>query len=159
MKKMGRRFNACALSADKRNLSPLKCAHGCLLGTVAVQPSKDDVKSTALVTGPYWVVRDECRLLRHCHLEVERSGTGRRQWGRRCFRDRRSAVAHENSGKLDFSRPGKPTHNAFIASFNGRFGDECLSTHGSGHWTMPGAKSRRGHGTIISTVLTPRSAG
>ena len=28
--------------------------------------------------------------------------------------------------KLDFIRPGKPTENAFIESFNGRLRDECL---------------------------------
>ena len=31
--------------------------------------------------------------------------------------------------KLDFSRPGKPTDNAFIESFNGRFREECLNQH------------------------------
>lgn len=30
---------------------------------------------------------------------------------------------------LDFSRPGKPTDNAFIASFNGKFRAECLNQH------------------------------
>ena len=30
---------------------------------------------------------------------------------------------------MDFSRPGKPTDNAFIESFNGSFRDECLNTH------------------------------
>lgn len=30
---------------------------------------------------------------------------------------------------LDFSRPGKPTVNAFIEAFNGRLRAECLSTH------------------------------
>ncbi len=30
---------------------------------------------------------------------------------------------------LDFSRPGKPTDNAYVESFNGRFRDECLNTH------------------------------
>ena len=29
--------------------------------------------------------------------------------------------------ELDFSRPGKPTDNAFIESFNGRFRQECLN--------------------------------
>lgn len=37
--------------------------------------------------------------------------------------------AYENSVKLDFSRPGKPTDNAFVESFNGRLRDECLNTH------------------------------
>jgi putative transposase len=31
--------------------------------------------------------------------------------------------------KLDFSRPGKPTDNAFIESFNGRLRQECLNQH------------------------------
>jgi putative transposase len=30
---------------------------------------------------------------------------------------------------LDFSRPGKPTDNAFIKSFNGKFRSECLNAH------------------------------
>ncbi len=30
---------------------------------------------------------------------------------------------------LDFSRPGKPTDNAFIEAFNSRFRDECLNQH------------------------------
>ena len=29
----------------------------------------------------------------------------------------------------DFSRPGKPTHNSFIESFNGKLRAECLNTH------------------------------
>jgi putative transposase len=29
--------------------------------------------------------------------------------------------------KLDFIRPGKPTENGFIESFNGRLRDECLN--------------------------------
>ncbi len=30
---------------------------------------------------------------------------------------------------LDFSRPGKPTDNAFIESLNGRLRAECLNAH------------------------------
>lgn len=37
--------------------------------------------------------------------------------------------AYFNSVKLDFSRPGKPTDNAFIESFNGKFRIECLNQH------------------------------
>jgi len=36
---------------------------------------------------------------------------------------------YENEVKLDFSRLGKPTDNAFVESFNGRLRDECLNTH------------------------------
>jgi putative transposase len=34
--------------------------------------------------------------------------------------------AYRQGVKLDFSRPGKPTDNAYIESFNGRFRQECL---------------------------------
>jgi putative transposase len=39
------------------------------------------------------------------------------------------AWAYHNSVQLEFSRPGKPTDNAFAESFNGRFRDECLNQH------------------------------
>lgn len=35
--------------------------------------------------------------------------------------------AYANSAPLDFSRPGKPTDNALIESFNGRLRAECLN--------------------------------
>ena len=35
--------------------------------------------------------------------------------------------AYGNAVTLDFSRPGKPTDNPFIESFNGSFRDECLN--------------------------------
>ena len=37
--------------------------------------------------------------------------------------------AYRNGVVLDFSRPGKPTDNAFIEAFNGRFRAECLNAH------------------------------
>ena len=37
--------------------------------------------------------------------------------------------AYWNKVKLDFSRPGKPTDNAHIESFNARFRLECLNEH------------------------------
>ena len=37
--------------------------------------------------------------------------------------------AYQKSVILDFSRPGKPTDNAFIESFNGKFRQECLNAH------------------------------
>jgi putative transposase len=35
--------------------------------------------------------------------------------------------AYQNGVKIDFSRPGKPTDNAFVGSFT--FRDECLNVH------------------------------
>ncbi|MEM8761433.1 MAG: IS3 family transposase [Pseudomonadota bacterium] len=37
--------------------------------------------------------------------------------------------AYRHGVTLDFSRPGKPTDNAFIEAFNGRFRAECLNAH------------------------------
>ena len=37
------------------------------------------------------------------------------------------AWAYCNKVKLDYSRPGTPTDNPYIESFNGSFRDECLS--------------------------------
>ena len=37
--------------------------------------------------------------------------------------------AYHHKVKLQFSRPGTPTDNAHIESFNGSFRDECLNTH------------------------------
>lgn len=37
--------------------------------------------------------------------------------------------AFDHKVTLNFSRPGKPTDNAFIESFNGSFRDECLNTN------------------------------
>ena len=37
--------------------------------------------------------------------------------------------AYGNKVQLDFSRPGKPTDNAFIEAFNARFRAECLNEH------------------------------
>ena len=37
--------------------------------------------------------------------------------------------AYERGIELDFSRPGKPTDNAKVESFNGRLRQECLNAH------------------------------
>lgn len=37
--------------------------------------------------------------------------------------------AYEQGVELDFSRPGKPTDNATVESFNGRLRQECLNEH------------------------------
>ncbi len=69
--------------------------------------------------------------------------------------------AYENGVTLDFSRPGKPTDNAFVESFNGRLRDECLNTH----WFLSLAdarakiEARRGGGTTTRAVLTHPWAG
>ena len=47
--------------------------------------------------------------------------------------------AYHRGVVLDFSRPGKPTDNAFIESFNGKFRAECLNAH----WFMSLDDARR----------------
>ncbi|MDN7919192.1 IS3 family transposase (plasmid) [Burkholderia gladioli pv. alliicola] len=37
--------------------------------------------------------------------------------------------AYHHQAKIDFSRPGKPTDNCHIETFNGSFRDECLNLH------------------------------
>ena len=37
--------------------------------------------------------------------------------------------AYERGVELDFSRPGKPTDNARVESFNGRLRQECLNAN------------------------------
>ncbi len=47
--------------------------------------------------------------------------------------------AYQHGAMLDFSRPGKPTDNAFIEAFNGRFRAECLNAH----WFLSRADARK----------------
>jgi transposase InsO family protein len=48
--------------------------------------------------------------------------------------------AHERGVTLRLIEPGKPTQNAYIESFNGRFRDECVN----GRWfTQPDARASR----------------
>jgi len=47
--------------------------------------------------------------------------------------------AYMHGVELDFSRPGKPTDNAFIESLNGKFRAECLNAH----WFMGLEDARR----------------
>lgn len=37
--------------------------------------------------------------------------------------------AYHHQARIDFSRPGKPTDNCHIETFNGSFRDECLNLH------------------------------
>lgn len=47
--------------------------------------------------------------------------------------------AYQRNVTLDFSRPGRPTDNAFIESFNGKLRAECLNAH----WFMSLDDARR----------------
>lgn len=73
--------------------------------------------------------------------------------------------AYKRAVTLDFSRPGKPTDNAFIEAFNGRLRAECLNAY----WIMSLADTveklnawrkdyneRRSHGGIGNKVPAAR---
>ena len=66
--------------------------------------------------------------------------------------------AYHHQVRIDFSRPGKPTDNSFVETFNGSLRDECLNVH----WfeTMEDAQraSRRGGATTTHIVVTADSA-
>lgn len=47
--------------------------------------------------------------------------------------------AYHHNVRIDFSRPGKPTDNAYIETFNGSLRDECLNVH----WFGSIAEARR----------------
>ncbi|MDB4540607.1 IS3 family transposase, partial [bacterium] len=57
--------------------------------------------------------------------------------------------AHSNGVTLDFSRPGKPTDNAFIESFNGSVRAECLNEN----WflSLDDAKQKSKLGELTTT--------
>jgi transposase InsO family protein len=65
--------------------------------------------------------------------------------------------AYQNGMKIDFSRPGKPTDNAYVESFNGTFRAECLNAH----WFGTLAEAKRliedGGRNTMRVVLTDLS--
>ena len=64
--------------------------------------------------------------------------------------------AYTHGVTLDFSRPGKPTDNAFIEAFNSRFRQECLNT--SWFLSLNDAKSKIEAWHTEYNTLRPHSA-
>jgi putative transposase len=64
--------------------------------------------------------------------------------------------AYARQVELDFSRPGKPTDNALIESFNGRFRQECLNQE----WfvSLEDAKAKAGAWRIDYNEFRPHSS-
>lgn len=64
--------------------------------------------------------------------------------------------AYRHNVTLDFSRPGKPTDNAFIEAFNGRLRAECLNAH----WflSLADAKEKLEHWRRDYNEVRPHSA-
>lgn len=66
---------------------------------------------------------------------------------------------YERGIRIDFSRPGTPTDNATVESFNGRLRQECLNENWFMCWRMHGAKSKPGAYIITRGALILRWAG
>ena len=64
--------------------------------------------------------------------------------------------AYQRGVTLDFSRPGKPTDNAFIEAFNGRFRAECLMPTQSKSWRL-GVDTTTRNGHMARSETTSRS--
>lgn len=64
--------------------------------------------------------------------------------------------SQEREVRLDFIQPGKPTQNAFVESFNGKFRDSCLNQH----WfmTLNDARERIEHWRMDYNEVRPHSA-
>ena len=64
--------------------------------------------------------------------------------------------AYANDVTLDFSRPGKPTNNAYVKSFNGKFRTECSNQH----WflTLDDARQKMEEWRRDYNEFRPRSA-
>jgi putative transposase len=65
--------------------------------------------------------------------------------------------AYANKVVMEFSRPGKPTDNAFIESFNDTLRDECLNVHWFDDLTDAKIKLQAGNGSTTRVGLTDHS--
>jgi putative transposase len=81
---------------------------------------------------------DVVRTLEHVCAQVGTPKTIRVDQGSEFISRELDLWAYVNGVTLDFSRPGKPTDNAYIEAFNGRFRSECLNQH----WFMSLADAR-----------------
>ena len=59
--------------------------------------------------------------------------------------------AYQNKVELKFIQPGKPTQNAYIESFNGKFRDECLNQHWFLNLNEAKVKSKHGEKITMKT--------
>ena len=64
-----------------------------------------------------WLGQGHCRNSTHEDSQAKVPGRALDEW------------AYWMGIKILFIRPGKPTENAYVESFNGKFRDECLNEH------------------------------
>jgi putative transposase len=62
--------------------------------------------------------------------------------------------AYHHKVEIAFSRPGKPTDNAFVESFNGTLRDECLNVHWFTSLAAPGSRLNDGGSNTTRVGLT-----
>ena len=85
--------------------------------------------SPAIEVRPSWRGSDVVTVLDHAAGEVSYPRTIRLDNGPEFISKELDLWAFMHNVTLDFSRPGKPTDNAFVESFNGKFRGECLNTN------------------------------
>ena len=83
--------------------------------------------------GEFWWLAGLDHLLRYTKttqaIKASQSTTFRRCYGSEFISRDMDLWAYQRGVTLDFSRPGKPTDNAFIEAFNSKLRGECLNTH------------------------------
>lgn len=71
---------------------------------------------------------DVVRKLDEVHLKIGYPKTIRVENGSKFISRDMDLWAYQHDITLDFSRPGKPTDNAYIEAFNSKLRGECLNT-------------------------------
>jgi len=64
--------------------------------------------------------------------------------------------AYQHQVRLDYIRPGKPTENGYIESFNGKLRDECLNTEL--FWSIEDARAKLEKWRLDYNLRRPHSA-
>ena len=86
-------------------------------------------ESLAIHVGPSLKGEDVVQVLNQITQERGRPQTIKADNGSEFISKVMDKWAYERGVEIDFSRPGKPTDNAMVESFNGRLRQECLNEH------------------------------
>jgi len=127
---------ALAKSRTCRRSHPTVPQNGVLRQSLVDNHSRE---SLAIEVGQRLTGDDVVRVLEHVTAERGKPQSIRVDNGPEFISRSLDLWAYFNGVKLDFSRPGKPTDNAVIESFNGRLREECLSQH----WFLSLDEARR----------------
>jgi putative transposase len=86
-------------------------------------------QSLAIHVGQRLTGEDVVQVLNHVVAQRGKPQTIKTDNGSEFISKAMDKWAYENGIQLEFSRPGKPTDNAMVESFNGRLRQECLNEH------------------------------